>query len=905
FGDGGKSIVEAPTYNYQNGLNVESSYSVSLTITDTNQCETTVDSLRYIFVRTKPVVRFAADNVYFCFGNTPNPQGTPVFSNYTDTGKAGVNNTYTWRFGDGTTSTSENNISHTYALGNYNVTLVATSQYGCVDSLTRNNYISIRQLIPNFTVSDTILCSLPDTISVEGEDPNVYYDWTINGIVGGNATGRVHDFRIHEQDEGIRTLKLTIEDIRTDGKSCQIDTTITLHFYNNPISEIIATDTNECDPTHTISFTNATQYPSWAEDFGLAQTNWNFRDGTNGNGDTITHKYGTTAVPDGGYPDGGYGDYKVMMTGTTPYGCPLDTVYQYIHIFRMRASAGMVQPASPALPHGCVPHSVTLANIPEELITSSPIKSFVWRWNFTGDNADPNDTTVGNISGVETHIYTDTGKYNVYLTLANEQGCVHDIFVQHIMVGYPPLTDFTFFPDTNCKSLLSIWVMAYDSLKADNSLAANAWANEWKWVDDNGNTIGATTDTTSISPNEAGDAVVNLISSHNGCQTNHIVRKDTLLGYVCPPIAKIENPKDDPSGQPPLYCNFEEIPFINASKGAIYQKWYAGDYFPNYDTAKHSKSPLIVYDTILKDYVQYDENGNKVDTGVNWAFTYSDTAASDYLMKGGGLVTLWLWAMNDGSVTNNPTHELFNPCGYCEHVATQDVIISILEMNFTVSQDAICQGNSVRFYDSTQASIGVFGWGFKFDSTWNNDPNYLDMKLGEYIEINNYTPDPKYGNGQWLTFTKPNKYKVVLQDTCVYGCIKNDTLILEVLPRSIPRIVTSTDGMTYNYGKADTICINSGGQYYVRDSSLSPPPYENAKITGWEWQVGSVRDTLQHPVLVMKSSGYYDLRLTVQNEFGCDSTGVFEYQLLANNILPGFSTPKKSVCNKTAISFTN
>ncbi|MDR2407824.1 MAG: PKD domain-containing protein, partial [Bacteroidales bacterium] len=232
FGDGGKSIVEAPTYNYQNGLNVESSYSVSLTITDTNQCETTVDSLRYIFVRTKPVVRFAADNVYFCFGNTTNPQGSPIFTNYTDTGKAGVNNTYIWRFGDGATSTSEH-TSHTYGPGNYNVTLVATSQYGCVDSLTRNNYISIRQLIPNFTVSDTILCSLPDTISVEGKDGNVYYEWTINGIVGGNATGRYHDFRIRSQDEGIHTLKLTIEDIRTTGEKCTVDTIITLHFYNN------------------------------------------------------------------------------------------------------------------------------------------------------------------------------------------------------------------------------------------------------------------------------------------------------------------------------------------------------------------------------------------------------------------------------------------------------------------------------------------------------------------------------------------------------------------------------------------------------------------------------------------------------------------------------------------------
>jgi PKD repeat protein len=793
---------------------------------------------------------------------------------------------------------------NTYVPGNYTVTLVATSQSGCVDSLKKNNYISVRQLIPDFTVSDTILCSLPDTISAEGKDASVRYYWLIDNMTVRAKTGRTPEFEIRKIDEGIHTLKLTIEDIRSAG-NCMADTTITLHFYNKATPKITATDTNECAPTHVISFTNTTQYPSWADDFGMAQTYWNFRDGTNGTGDTAIHVYGTSAVPEGASPDGGYGDYRVMMSGTTPYGCPLDTVYQNIHILRMYAAAGVIDPAPPDLPHGCAPHTVELVNIEDSLVTSSPIVSYVWKWNFTGDNADPNDTTVGDISGNAQHTYTDTGKYNVYLTLTNEQGCVHDIFVKHIMIGYPPLTNFTFLSDTNCKSLLNIMVMAYDSVDNNGNLVANARANSWAWLDDNDNPIGGPIDTTTISPNETGDAVVNLVSSHNGCNTEYRIRKDSLLGYVCPPVAIIREPKDDDNGYPFFYCQFEEIPFINESKGAIYLKWYAGDYFPNYDTAKHSKSPLMKYDTILKDYIQYNENGDSVGIGGDWTFTYSDTSASNYLMNRNGLVTLWLWAMNDNSVTNDPTHELFNPCGRCEHVATQDVIISVARMNFTVSQNAICQGDSVRFYDSTQSSVGLLGWGFKFDSAWNNSPDYLETTLGEYVEIKNYTPDPKYGNGQWLTFTKPNRYRLVLQDTCVYGCVKTDTLILDVLPKSIPRITTSIDGITYNYGKTDTICINSGGQYYMRDSSWFPHPYENTKITGWEWQVGAVKDTGQNASLTLSSSGYYHLSLTLENEFGCDTTAIFKNQLLVNSILPHFSTPEKSVCNKAKISFTD
>ncbi|MDR0605519.1 MAG: PKD domain-containing protein, partial [Bacteroidales bacterium] len=910
FGDGGRSTLETPTYNYQNGRNVESSYTVSLTVKDTNQCEATVDSVRYIFVRTKPVVRFAADNTYFCFSNTTNPQGNPIFTNYTDTGKTGINNTYQWNFGDGATSTSEH-PSHAYGPGDYVVTLIATSQYGCVDSLRRNNYITVKHLVPNFIISDTILCSLPATISAEGKDGSVYYDWLIDNMTGGGQTGRTPEFEIREVDEGIHTLKLTIEDRRSTGEKCVVDTTITLHFYNKITSQITATDTNECDPDHVISFTNTTQYKPWAEDFGMAKTYWNFGDATNGTGPTTTHVYGTSAVPDGESPDGGYGDYRVMMSGTTPYGCPLDTVYQNIHIFRMHAVAEMTNPAPPNPPHGCAPHTVELENVKDKLVTSSDIVSFIWKWNFTGDNAKPNDTTVGDISGAVQHTYTDTGQYYVYLTLTNEQGCVHDIFVKYIMVGYPPVTDFTFVQDTNCKSELKIEVQAYDSLDANGNLVSGketgngSRANAWEWLDDEDNPIGGPTETSTISPNEVGEAVVKLVSSHNGCKTEFPVKKEAL-GYVCPPIATIKEPKDDDSGNPPLYCEFKEIPFKNDSKGALYLKWYAGDYFPNNDTAEHSKSPLMVYDTTLKDYIRYDENGDSVGTGANWAFTYSDTSASNYLMRGNGLVTLWLWAMNNDTTIMDTTNEFFNMCRKkCEHVATQDLIISILKMNFTVSQDGICQGDSVRFYDSTQASTGIFGWGFKFDSAWNSDPNYLDMTLGKFVEIKNYTPDPKYGDGHWYPFTKPNKYRVVLQDTCVHGCIENDTLVIDVLPRSVPRITTSVDGITYNYGKADTLCINSGGQYYLRDSSWSPHPYENTQIIGWEWLLGTKKDSVQHPVIVQTSAGHHHLNLTVKNEYGCDSTGKFEYQLLANSIIPRFTTPKKDVCNKIEISFTD
>ncbi|MDR1201420.1 MAG: PKD domain-containing protein, partial [Tannerellaceae bacterium] len=760
FGDGGTSTQNAPTYNYLNGQNREVSYPVSLTVTDTNQCASRLEYSNFVFVRTKPRTGFAADNAYFCFGGATAPEGKPVFTNYTDTGIAGVNNTYRWSFGDGTTSTSEHE-THTYMPGVYPVTLVATSQHGCVDSVVKSNYIRVVKLTPVFTLEDTVICSLPDTIYPIGRNGNsVEYDWEIDNIMNGRPILREPTFIFRKQDVGTHTLRYTIIDKTGDG-SCSVDTFVTLHLFDKIPSEITATDTNECDPDHVITFNNTTSYP-WPDDFGKAQTNWDFYDGTTGTGHTTTHTYGVSAVPDDiyAYPDGGYGNYRVKMTGTTPYGCPLEPVYQYIHIFRMHAVGTVIDPAPPDPPHGCVPHTVTLANIPDSLISSSEIISYVWRWNFdetgTNPNADPKDTTLGSISGEEPHTYEDTGRYNVYLTLTNKQGCVHDIFVKYIMVGDTVLVDFKFEPDTNCKDLISIKVTAYDSLNSDGSLAGDAWADGWTWLDENDTPIGGPTDTTEVHPQNPGPVTIKLQASHLGCNSYFVpVVSGVDVGIVCPPVATIKDPHDDPPGQHPVYCGFETIPFISDSKGAIYQRWYAGDYYPYVpkDTVRQSKGPLIKWDATLGDYIQYDANGDSVGTGADWEFLYSDSSATDYLMKLNGVITLSLWAMNDSSVTDDPSDPMFNLCGYCDNWAEQIILISHARMNFTVSDDALCQGDSVRFYDSTQSSVGLFGWGFKFDSAWNT--SYIEdyITIGKIIPQENYMPDPKYGHGYWLPFS--------------------------------------------------------------------------------------------------------------------------------------------------------
>jgi len=690
FGEGSNTTSLNPTNPYYNSLNQEVNHTVTLTITDTNGCTARVDSTDYVFIRTKPAVNYKADQTYFCFGNNvPNPTGTVNFINKTDTNSSGIasdNNTYRWSFGDGDGATTKN-TSHTYGLGEYYVTLYATNQYGCKDSLRKPSQLDkiiLKQLEPNYWLPNgDRICKLPDTIRVYGNDPTVSYYWRIEPTIPGktDSHAQIDWFSFRNQSgydvTGTHYLILEITDIMGESV-CKVADTTVLYIYDDITPTITAADTNECDPAHVITFKNSTQY-KWADDFGLGTTNWNFGDGTTGTGDTITHTYTSSAVPNGGYPDAGYGDYVVTMTGTTPYGCPIKATYQGIHIYRMRATAMVVVPSpmDPTYPNGCAPHYVVIANIPDSLVSSptrtpADIVSYDWKLNYYPLYRNPLSDSIkitGSAPFAE-YTYEDTGWYYVYLTLTNVQGCVHDVPVRMIMVGYPPITNFWYVRDTNCKPDIQIKVHAYDSVvvgcnppfsKKDTFLVANAWANEWAWLDDMGSPIGSPPDSFSfISPNETGSAVVTLVSSHNGCATEMPVRLEAI-GYVCPPVATIKYPTDNPDGSHPLFCDWPSIPFVNDSKGAIYLKWYAGDWSPSDDTANHpGQSSVIKFDTTKGEYISI---GSPIDTNVapdgSWFYEYSDMPKgvySNFLQKLMGEVTLYLWAKNDGSILQDTIH---------------------------------------------------------------------------------------------------------------------------------------------------------------------------------------------------------------------------------------------------------
>ena len=127
FGDGNQSTANNPIYTfYQPGI-----YSVTLTVEGPDGSTDVMTREQLIYVYAKATAAFAV---------TPTEvsvPGEPVYClNLSNNA-----NEYVWAFGDGQTSTEENPYHYYQSEGIYDVTLVATNDNGCADTLTLSDLI--------------------------------------------------------------------------------------------------------------------------------------------------------------------------------------------------------------------------------------------------------------------------------------------------------------------------------------------------------------------------------------------------------------------------------------------------------------------------------------------------------------------------------------------------------------------------------------------------------------------------------------------------------------------------------------------------------------------------------------------------------------------------------------------
>jgi len=311
--------------------------------------------------------------------------------------------TWSWTFGDGSTSIEEN-PSHTYtAAGTYTVSLTATNAAGS-HTVTKTDYIQASKVsapVASFS-SDVTAGTEPLTVSFTDSSTNspVKWVWTFGDNDYSSATNPSHTYTA----EGIYTVTLTVTN---SGGSDTVTKTgyITVSAVTVPVASFTSNVTTGAIPL-TVGFTDAsTNTPTaWS---------WSFGDGSTSTEENPSHTY-TSA-----------GTYAVTLTATNYGGGNSVTSTGYI---TATAAINPVASFTSNVTTGTIPMSVGFT----DTSTNSPTD---WTWTF-GD---------GYYAYTEnpSHEYTEAGTYSVTLTVTNDAGSDTVTETSYITVASEPVAAFT------------------------------------------------------------------------------------------------------------------------------------------------------------------------------------------------------------------------------------------------------------------------------------------------------------------------------------------------------------------------------------------------------------------------------------------------------------------------------
>lgn len=389
FGDGSTTASTGPdtTHTYKTAINP----TVTLTVTNTDGCSAFTKQSN-IIPFPPPKANFSGDSTLLC-----QLSNAEQFTNMS-TGNGPLS--YTWNFGDGTTSTAAA-PAHTYTQkGLYTVSLVAMTAKGCADTFSRANYIDAADFTPAFHVGLPV-CAGEPVVFADSSYPTASVDnWTF-GDNGSTATGGTvqHTFAA----AGTYPVTLT----GTFG-TCLAGTTSSVTVNPLPFQKgFIVTPATACGVVpEQVTFRDTTA--------AAVQWAWYSGDPANpapfGTQQSATHTYTQNGI------------YHPSLTLISAAGCT-DTVSGVVVVGTDSAALNI----QAAVYNSCT--SVTV-----QCSATAPIPIASYQWNF-GDG-----TTSASASPL--HSYTSPGVYHISLTFVNTSGCTTTTtWTDSIQIWQPPQAD--------------------------------------------------------------------------------------------------------------------------------------------------------------------------------------------------------------------------------------------------------------------------------------------------------------------------------------------------------------------------------------------------------------------------------------------------------------------------------
>ena len=368
FGDGTTSSQQNPTHTFT-GTRV---FDVSLTIETTDGCMSQFKEEGLIHVGTKPTANFTA---------TPRDGCASELRQFTNKSSANVKS-WSWSFGDKTTSDEASPLQHYQDSGWFNVRLIVNNN-GCRDTMVKNKYIHVKapggRIFANPDCQNLYTFNFSATLS-----PNTTYKWSFGDGESDTLRSVPHTY----DSVGAYNVGL-----RVDDGTCY-DTTSRMVFVSEikPVANALSAAPYCYGNPVQLGFT---QYdPDVAKDF-----RWYFGDGDstgyNSTRDTINHVYDTA------------GNFNPVAIFRNIYNCT-DTI-NLSPITIVGATAKFSQPDT-----ACTLTEVDFSD--ESTPSGSPIQQWIWSYG---------DGRTDSVQGPSLNYYDFPGLYNVKLIVTDGNGCVN------------------------------------------------------------------------------------------------------------------------------------------------------------------------------------------------------------------------------------------------------------------------------------------------------------------------------------------------------------------------------------------------------------------------------------------------------------------------------------------------
>lgn len=386
FGDGDTSTQTNPNHSY----NVSDTLEVELTVTSDLGCTDSI--IKQTIVFPQPQTQYLVDDVEQCFDGH-------VF-NFKDTTSITYGTlTYSWDFGDGTSSNAQTPVKNYTTADTFDITYTVTSDQGCDSTSIGQVFVNPSPTNVGFATNDTIQCldnnQFVYTNSTALSAGTMFYTWSLgNGSTVGSRDATI---------TYLATDTLTVKMVITTDKNCTDSAIQVVYIHPNPTVSFNVNDPIQCFGDNTFDLTNVSNIP-----YGTLAYNWDLDDGTTSTQTSIFgHSFASADT------------FTIALKATSNLGCA-DSITRDVRVDPDPVADFVINDDAQCI------NGNSFQFTDNTFILSGNIN---YSWNF-GDNN-------GGSSQNPSHTYTKADTFTVTLITTSDLSCKDTVTKQVIVTDSP------------------------------------------------------------------------------------------------------------------------------------------------------------------------------------------------------------------------------------------------------------------------------------------------------------------------------------------------------------------------------------------------------------------------------------------------------------------------------------